>query len=232
MEEKHLQIAYQFSVLVILVLLLIACKEAEPGSEESQRQNAESNHQVSADPSLRIISSKRKVTSPNLSKKGKSTQKLIKRTIQPKEDPPFKKSRPSNNDKTTISPPSFMDNSDGTVTDENRELVWQQIDDNKTRSWEDAESYCKTTLNDGSGPGGWSDWRLPNRKELASIIKSKNRSPAVDHKLFPGTNSSTYWSSTTKPNNNALAWGIYFGSGYSNTNNKTNRYFVRCVRSE
>ncbi len=88
MEEKHLPIAYQFSVLV---LLLIACKEAEPGSEEMQRQDAESNHQVSADPSQRIISSKRKATSPNLSKKGKSTKKLIKRTIRSKEDPPFKK---------------------------------------------------------------------------------------------------------------------------------------------
>jgi hypothetical protein len=59
----------------------------------------------------------------------------------------------------------FTDNGDGTVSDNATGLMWQQNDDGNTRDWEDALSYSENlTL------GEHSDWRLPNAKELQSIV--------------------------------------------------------------
>ncbi|MCP4414408.1 MAG: DUF1566 domain-containing protein [Gammaproteobacteria bacterium] len=59
----------------------------------------------------------------------------------------------------------FNDNSDGTVSDNATGLMWQQSDDGNSRDWVNALSYCENlTL------GEQSDWRLPNAKELQSIV--------------------------------------------------------------
>ncbi len=60
---------------------------------------------------------------------------------------------------------NFIDNGDGTITDSTTSLMWQQADDGMTRDWENALSYAENlTL------AGKSDWRLPNAKELQSIV--------------------------------------------------------------
>ncbi len=67
---------------------------------------------------------------------------------------------------------SFIDNADGTVSDTATGLMWQQADDGLFRNWENALSYAENvTL------AGYSDWRLPNAKELQSIV-DYTRSPA------------------------------------------------------
>ena len=98
--------------------------------------------------------------------------------------------------------------------------MWQQADDGTTRNWEDALSYCEE-LN----LAGHTDWRLPNAKELQSILDytrapSVTNSPAID----PVFNTSVitdeggeddypfYWSGSTHANmsdNNSGAWGAY-----------------------
>ncbi|MBT7402117.1 MAG: DUF1566 domain-containing protein, partial [Bacteroidetes Order II. Incertae sedis bacterium] len=70
---------------------------------------------------------------------------------------------------------NFVDNGDGTVTDLATGLMWQQADDGNTRDWEDALEYAE-----GSSRGGFGDWRLPNSKELQSIV-DYTRSPDVTH---------------------------------------------------
>jgi hypothetical protein len=66
---------------------------------------------------------------------------------------------------------NFMDNGDGTVTDSATGLMWQKADDGILRNWENALLYCENlSLADHS------DWRLPNAKELQSIV-DYNRSP-------------------------------------------------------
>jgi hypothetical protein len=68
---------------------------------------------------------------------------------------------------------NFVDNGDGTITDNATGLMWQQADDGTTRDWENALSYSESlTL------GGHNDWRLPNAKELHSIL-DYTRSPDV-----------------------------------------------------
>ena len=71
---------------------------------------------------------------------------------------------------------NFDDNGNGTVTDQATGLMWQQGDSGSGMIWEDALDYCEDlTL------AGLSDWRLPDAKELQSI---------VDYSRSPGTTSS------------------------------------------
>ena len=53
-----------------------------------------------------------------------------------------------------INPRSYTDNGNGTITDNVTGLVWQKEDDNTTRTWAAAGTYC-----DGLILGGQSDWR-------------------------------------------------------------------------
>ncbi len=74
----------------------------------------------------------------------------------------------------------FIDNGDGTITDNATGLMWQQADDGASRDWENALSYAENLTLAGN-----SDWRLPNAKELQSIVDytrspQTTSSPAVD----------------------------------------------------
>lgn len=66
---------------------------------------------------------------------------------------------------------SFVDNKNGTISDIATGLMWQQSDSIKGMNWKDALIYAKN-----KSLGGYSDWRLPNAKELQSIV-DYTRSP-------------------------------------------------------
>ena len=118
----------------------------------------------------------------------------------------------------------FTDNGDSTVTDQKTGLVWQQST-GSTYTWESALSYCESlTL------GSKSDWRLPNVKELGSIVYHSLSSPTIDSTAFPSTLSLYYWSSTTSLHQTSYAWSVYFGAGSVYNKNKSNNNYVRCVR--
>jgi hypothetical protein len=120
----------------------------------------------------------------------------------------------------------FTDNTDGTITDTTTSLMWRKQDNGTTYTWEQAISYCE-----GLTISGYSDWRLPNIKELKSIVDVTTVNPAINS-IFSNTQTSGYWSSTTRADNIAFAWGVDFSDGSANpTYSKTldNKY-VRCVR--
>jgi len=121
---------------------------------------------------------------------------------------------------------SFTDDLDGTVTDNVSGLMWQREDDKELRSWESALAYCED-LN----LGGHSDWRLPDIKELMSIVDNTRYNPAINTGAFPGTNSSyDYWPSSTFTNYAGYTWGVKFSSGSAYANTKAATGYVRCVR--
>jgi len=123
----------------------------------------------------------------------------------------------------TNNPPSYTDNGNGTITDNVTDLVWQQTDDDTTRDWASAGTYC-----DNLTLGSQSDWQLPTVKELSGILNLGGYNPSINA-VFTGTNSSSYWSSTTRAYNTSYAWYVYFGNGFVHSSYKTNNY-VRCVR--
>ncbi len=92
----------------------------------------------------------------------------------------------------------FVDNGDSTVTDHATGLMWQKGDSATTNNWEQALTYAE-----GLELAGYRDWRLPNAKELQSIV-DYTRAPAVtgtaaiDTNFFDVTETeSFYWTSTT-----------------------------------
>ncbi len=127
----------------------------------------------------------------------------------------------------TTNPLSYTDNVNGTVTDNNTGLMWQQEDDDTKRDWEDAISYCEDL-----SLAGYNDWRLPEREELRSIIHYGKYSPAINETYFPNTNSYIYWSSTTNVRYTSEAWGITFSNSRDHFHDKSSSYYVRCVRGE
>ena len=78
----------------------------------------------------------------------------------------------------------------------------------------------------------YSDWRLPTREELKSIVDYYGDSDIlIDLLLFPNTQMDTYWTSMSAKDNPSLAYEIPFFFGGSVVRDKTIDTFVRLVRS-
>jgi hypothetical protein len=131
--------------------------------------------------------------------------------------------------------PRFTDNGDGTVTDILTGLIWLK-DANKfgKRSWTDALSDCNTLADDGvdlTDGSSARDWRLPNVKELSSLIGFGNRRPALPSgHPFTNVQRDYYWSSTTHADHSHRAWYVRIPSGRVNNDRKTDKRSVWPVR--
>jgi len=140
--------------------------------------------------------------------------------------------------------PRFTDNEDGTVKDNLTGLIWlKNANCFGLRAWSDALSDCNGLasescgLTDGSVAG---DWRLPNLKELLSMIHWGVYNPVVSDTSgtgqwsaddpFTGVQSYFYWSSTTLVNSTSQAWNVDMNYGYVNPNPKGGNRHVWPVR--
>ena len=115
-------------------------------------------------------------------------------------------------------------NPDGTVTDTATGLMWRQTMEGEM-TWESAISHCE-----GLSAADYTDWRLPNRRELRSIADYSLYSPAIDTVYFPDTVLTAYWSSSSYLNDISHGWVIVFDSGRGSHNDKSNAKYVRAVR--
>lgn len=91
--------------------------------------------------------------------------------------------------------------------------------------WDLASTHC-----DGLGFAGFDDWRLPNAKELMSIIDYALGTPAIKQPPFANTKSSRYWSSTTRQGSIIYAWDVDFSDGIVWYGVKAGSNYVRPVR--
>src|SRR3989304_8710685 len=136
--------------------------------------------------------------------------------------------------------PRFKDKGNGTVTDNLTGLIWlKNANAFDVRTWEQALSDANTLssgshgLTDGSKAG---DWRLPNVKELQSLIDFAYYGPAlssasgtsqwVNGDAFIGVQSSGYWWSTTNSSNTPNAWNVSLYDGDMYAGGKTFTYSV------
>ena len=84
----------------------------------------------------------------------------------------------------------LVDNGDGTVSDPNTGLMWQQYHGYGT--WQDALAYCENL-----DLAGYDDWHTPDLHELQSLVDYSLSRPCIDQTLFPDTSLGRYWSSST-----------------------------------
>ena len=131
------------------------------------------------------------------------------------------------NTKTTSFPSDhFIDNANGTITDNYTGLIWQQVQSGDMMLWEDALHYANNLSLTGK-----TDWRLPNIKELQSLNDEKLIRPSFNKQYFTNISSGNYWSSTTlKQPRPDKAWTINVDFGIVSYNVKTTLQDVICVR--
>ncbi len=121
----------------------------------------------------------------------------------------------------------FIDNGDGTITDNLTNLVWQKIGFSDSLSWEDALHFADTC-----SYSGHSDWRLPNIKELQSINDESRIGPSINTAFFANAVIGHYWSSTTLPNQTTKAWYLDTQYGITTYALKTSRLKLFLVRGD
>jgi len=150
--------------------------------------------------------------------------------------------------------PRFTDNGNGTVRDNLTGLTWLKdanctafysgdTTNHNNRNWVEAlkaanklaDGYCGLT--DGSVAG---KWRLPNVKELYSLIDFAWYLPAIPNtegtgqwsegNPFTGVQWNGYWSSSTHAYYSNYAWFVYLTFGSVGYEDKTNDFYVWPVR--
>ena len=129
----------------------------------------------------------------------------------------------------------FVDNGDGTVTDACTRLMWQidtadvsgngTIGEEDRLSWRDALKYCENL-----DVAGYSDWRLPNLRELQSIVDYGRWEPAIDT-MFGADSNWGYWSSSSVAQHPHDAWYINMTSGQVNYSQKSREDYPQYVRA-
>ncbi len=97
-----------------------------------------------------------------------------------------------------------------TVLDRLTGLVWTRNANpaELPLSWQEAFDYIEKMNTEGTF--GFSDWRMPNRRELRSLLSYQTKKPALpEGHPFENVFSGWYWTSTTASINTAYAWYIH-----------------------
>ncbi|MFT6928060.1 MAG: hypothetical protein ACJAZP_003708 [Psychromonas sp.] len=123
----------------------------------------------------------------------------------------------------------YVDNSDDTVTDKSTALMWAKNDSGTKMDWVEALEYAEK-----SQLAGHNDWRLPNSKELQSLVDyDKTTFPAINTDYFNTTLTSFespedayyFWSSTTQGDFKWTADYVSFAQAWSKKNSDATEFF-------
>ncbi|CAK0766505.1 conserved hypothetical protein [Gammaproteobacteria bacterium] len=134
---------------------------------------------------------------------------------------------------------TLIDNQDGTVTHEPTGLMWAKCSVGQTSdgssctgsasslTWIQALAAAKNLR-----LANHNDWRLPNIKELMSLVDYNFYFSSINIKYFPNTPSYYFWSASAYAGDSAYAWYVNFDYGYVDYyGNKDSAYQVRLVRA-
>ncbi len=110
---------------------------------------------------------------------------------------------------------NFLDNGDGTVTDRATGLMWDKAGSSQPMTWQEALHYAENLE-----LAGHHDWRLPNAKELQSIVDytrapdaPARRGPAIDPVFQTPAAQPWYWTSTTHLEGRTGTAAVYIAFG-------------------
>jgi hypothetical protein len=113
-----------------------------------------------------------------------------------------------------------------TVSDKQTGLMWQRTTSDGGVTFDEGAAYCE-----GLAYASHSDWRLPTRIELLSIVDTSTQRPAIDYFAFPGAPADTFWTSTPKADSTwGGVWCVGFTTGYATGCAKADNLLARCVR--
>jgi len=118
----------------------------------------------------------------------------------------------------------FIVNGNGTVTDNKTHLTWKRCSEGQTWTGTTCTGAATAlnvqsalnaavTFNANGGLGGFTDWRVPNMKELQSIIEQQCITPSINTSIFPATVSNFYWSSSP---DSASGGGYFLAVDFNN----------------
>ncbi|MDO9041940.1 MAG: DUF1566 domain-containing protein [Desulfocapsaceae bacterium] len=139
----------------------------------------------------------------------------------------------------TIPDSQLTDNGDGTITDSKTGLMWKKCMEGVTGNLCDtgvATTFTwQTALQqpgvvNGGGFATHQDWRLPNIKELTSIVEEQCYDPSINLNRFPNTPSSVVWSGSPFAYYSDSAWVVNFYYGSSFNGDRSYGDQVRLVR--
>jgi hypothetical protein len=126
-----------------------------------------------------------------------------------------------------------------TVADTKTNLTWKRCAEGMTLVGTSCTGTATSFTHDGAlqqaASQAGAGWRLPNVKELSSIVDINVTSPAIDSVAFPATPASIFWSSSPYVTLPSRAWVVDFGLGVVGgtrtlRNDPAYPYFVRLVR--
>ncbi|MEY2664795.1 MAG: hypothetical protein RIT04_603, partial [Candidatus Parcubacteria bacterium] len=137
---------------------------------------------------------------------------------------------------------SYTDNGNGTVSDNSTGLMWQKCQVGKSDS--NCSTGIPTTVSlatatstcESLSLGGYSDWRVPNRFELETLLTLENENPSINRTYFPNTSSAAGWlhmTSSVYAFDPSKVWAVNFSNGtVSGETRNSAVYCLRCVRGQ
>ncbi|AKS42612.1 Lcl C-terminal domain-containing protein [Wenzhouxiangella marina] len=130
---------------------------------------------------------------------------------------------------------------DGTVIHVRTDLQWAQCalgqgwsrdsctGQAESMTWSEAQTAIDE-LNRTGELGGYTDWRLPTREELETIVEKCREAPAINDDIFPDTPWAGFWTSSLDTEEEGDAWFIGFYYGLTLEYSRDSSYRVRPVR--
>lgn len=133
---------------------------------------------------------------------------------------------------------------DGSIHDKNNSFTWYQpeateiiqgvADGGRCKGNSDCDTYAYIEHINQMNYCGYSNWRLPTKEEILSIVdfKSNDSVTKIDTEYFPDALPSWYWTASSNEDKPEYAWYVLFRNGITLNDRKERPKHIRLVRTD